>query len=817
VCPMVKKPFLTLILLSLLLFVIGCSSDAPDIPPDVPQELVDIVGSGSGEAVAGQAVSGSGVWDRYYQLRMWTHQRVGNYVQVGTPTRGWVTMGWPVSMGTSATDDDLTITPSVVQNGGGINLDGSCANDYEMSWTAGSQGRAAITLTRSDGRVWSVNLANNGIHEVPQGHKLTWSQHARYGEWGWASFTLECNEQPPEPICGNGLEETREQCDDGNTLDGDGCSSQCYIESGSSFCGNGIRAGSEQCDDGNTANLDGCTSICQVQPGWTCSGDRPSTCTRLCGNGILDSGEQCDDGSNNAFSCSAAYGSTCNFCDVFCRTVIQQGLSCGDGQIDGPETCDDGNTVAGDGCSSTCRAEPCAQCVQPPSGMVAWYPGDGNAQNYIQAEEGSPYGGVTYERARVTSGFKLPYRPVALNKFRVGNSMTVSAWVKLDTIGRFYQPILSQWDESIGHRAYSLTVTPSGTVRFDTSSDGNWQPGNKAETTTTLSTGTFYHITATHGLDSSTGNVMNYVYIDGVRSAEASATTNLYDRPDTTNLDIFMGQSDRFAGELQFFNGIIDELQVYNVALGPSEVQGIVQAANCGVCKPTPPSIPRLTFTTEHIDSSGLFEGRSYQFLLRNIENGPVVSCSLMNRPDNLGVFPNVVIGGFHPVQYDHGDLVESSNDLWLFRGNSQREPVELDCEQLVEWGVINVDELDQYGENRRVFSVICATSDFKVHKNDLRVECTSSDLPDNFDPYAGNPTGKSNGEGCERNRECISGLCGLQDAQESSGTLGYIYDYVHVCTAQRSEPARSFCSVGRECRSDYCYGYDGSFGFCSD
>ena len=33
-------------------------------------------------------------------------------------------------------------------------------------------------------------------------------------------------------ICGNGVVEANEECDDGNTVDGDGCSSTCNIEEG---------------------------------------------------------------------------------------------------------------------------------------------------------------------------------------------------------------------------------------------------------------------------------------------------------------------------------------------------------------------------------------------------------------------------------------------------------------------------------------------------------------------------------------------------------------------------------------------------------
>jgi len=34
----------------------------------------------------------------------------------------------------------------------------------------------------------------------------------------------------PTPVCGNGVQESGEQCDDGNTVDGDGCGSTCTVE-----------------------------------------------------------------------------------------------------------------------------------------------------------------------------------------------------------------------------------------------------------------------------------------------------------------------------------------------------------------------------------------------------------------------------------------------------------------------------------------------------------------------------------------------------------------------------------------------------------
>ncbi|HUS27159.1 MAG TPA: DUF4215 domain-containing protein [Kofleriaceae bacterium] len=63
-----------------------------------------------------------------------------------------------------------------------------------------------------------------------------------------------------EPVCGNGIVEAGEQCDDGNTLPGDGCCDLCEIEV--PVCGNGIKELGEECDDGNLVNGDGCSTAC---------------------------------------------------------------------------------------------------------------------------------------------------------------------------------------------------------------------------------------------------------------------------------------------------------------------------------------------------------------------------------------------------------------------------------------------------------------------------------------------------------------------------------------------------------------------------
>lgn len=61
-------------------------------------------------------------------------------------------------------------------------------------------------------------------------------------------------------ICGDGLKEGTEQCDDGNTTDSDQCTNACMTN----FCGDGIMqaARGEQCDDANTTENDACSNAC---------------------------------------------------------------------------------------------------------------------------------------------------------------------------------------------------------------------------------------------------------------------------------------------------------------------------------------------------------------------------------------------------------------------------------------------------------------------------------------------------------------------------------------------------------------------------
>jgi len=87
----------------------------------------------------------------------------------------------------------------------------------------------------------------------------------------------------PDPICGNGVVEGDEVCDDRNNFPGDGCSALC---NSTEECGNEVLDFGEACDDGGFDPGDGCDAFCRLESG--------------CGNAVLDRGEQCDDGNISA-------------------------------------------------------------------------------------------------------------------------------------------------------------------------------------------------------------------------------------------------------------------------------------------------------------------------------------------------------------------------------------------------------------------------------------------------------------------------------------------------------------------------------------
>lgn len=99
--------------------------------------------------------------------------------------------------------------------------------------------------------------------------------------------------------CGDGILQVGvEECDDGNLISTDGCTSSC------TSCGDNNTTAPEECDDGNLDSGDGCDANCT---------------TTACGNGIVTAPETCDDGgTEDNDSCPA--DCIVDFCDPLSGT-----------------------------------------------------------------------------------------------------------------------------------------------------------------------------------------------------------------------------------------------------------------------------------------------------------------------------------------------------------------------------------------------------------------------------------------------------------------------------------------------------------------
>ncbi len=199
----------------------------------------------------------------------------------------------------------------------------------------------------------------------------------------------------PGPACGDGVVQTAfgEGCDDGNTASGDGCRGDC---SGLEVCGDGVLDVDEVCDDGQTGACVGpCREDCsglyparivdgQLEDCEVCEDDSPagvdlgcSASQPNCNGGLACSSDICGDGdigptevcepamfcTDQVTPCTLPDGASCpsgHECipeypvEGTCLPTCQGVQTCGNGVIEGSEQCDDGNGIDTDACNNSC-------------------------------------------------------------------------------------------------------------------------------------------------------------------------------------------------------------------------------------------------------------------------------------------------------------------------------------------------------------------------------------------------------------------------------------------------------------------------------
>lgn len=157
---------------------------------------------------------------------------------------------------------------------------------------------AGTSVALNDDRVSGADVCSEVTYVIPAGERV-YVHIMEYGDnAAEPAYILQLQMAPV--VCGDGVRNGAEVCDDGDTDTGDGCDDVCEIETGfvcptpgddcrEIACGDGFRDSPEVCDDGDLTGGDGCSATCTVEAGYLCDGASPSMCIGPASNGTCAS------------------------------------------------------------------------------------------------------------------------------------------------------------------------------------------------------------------------------------------------------------------------------------------------------------------------------------------------------------------------------------------------------------------------------------------------------------------------------------------------------------------------------------------------
>lgn len=232
-----------------------------------------------------------------------------------------------------------------------------------------------------------------------------------------------------------------------------------------------------------------------------------------------------------------------------------------------------------------------AGCLLPPTGLIGWWPGDGNADDIQLGTNGIPMNGVLFVPGLVKQTFSfdgvddfvdVPDTP-ALHAITV--AITVCAWINPQTPRDGEGWIFGRRDPNVSE-GISLAVGAGGVLStYVQTTDAfsgfsSWPPVIQFD-------GQWKHVAVS--VDTRAGKVRLYLNGQPVVIVVVVGPPTVSGRlADVSHLFIGQRQALEDGGDLSVcrYKGLMDEVEVYNRALSASEIQAIFSVGARGKCKP---------------------------------------------------------------------------------------------------------------------------------------------------------------------------------------------------------------------------------------
>ncbi|MDX1523469.1 MAG: LamG domain-containing protein, partial [Anaerolineae bacterium] len=251
----------------------------------------------------------------------------------------------------------------------------------------------------------------------------------------------------------------------------------------------------------------------------------------------------------------------------------------------------------------------------------------------------------------------------------ITGDLTMVGWVKFNSSEWLRQAIISKYDgDDHDQRSYRLVYRPEGTFVFNASRNGNYQNNFEltADAPNGIVSGTWYHLA---GVYDSTGQTMA-LYLDGDLIGSRTVThSSIYD----SSAPFIIGADMRFGYIDRYFDGALDDWQVYGDALTETEIEDLMALGTPPAPDPPPPPVTpptrQLPLTCNPTNGSGGLAPGSYVTTVAGLDAAVVVGDGYNpNTPTYLAYFLHGDGGNYDPYASTSNEINQYINEQdWIF------------------------------------------------------------------------------------------------------------------------------------------------------